>query len=77
MYRVEVAYKTYEGWSQAYTYKSKIPYIKGTAVVVPTGTFYSAAKVLSCKESSDFPKNIAIRYVIGSIEELKNLNKEN
>lgn len=76
MYRIDVKYKTFEGWSQTYTYKSKYPYQKETAVVVPTGKFYSTAKVVSCEENGEFPVNVVIRHIIGSVDELKNLHRE-
>jgi hypothetical protein len=74
MYRIDVKYKKYEGWSDVFTYKSLYPYPKDTAVVVPTGNFYSVAKVVECSQKP-LPENISVRHVIGSVTELQLLDR--
>jgi hypothetical protein len=77
MYKIDVRFKTWEGWSDTlYTYKSNLSYKENEAVVVPTGNFYAVARVQSCTENGVFPLNAPIRRVLCSITEIEQFQKE-
>ena len=63
-YAVYVSFKDREYWSKPYTYKSRVPYKRGDAVVVPTGTFYGVGKVQGCEKGATFKEDIDYKYVI-------------
>ena len=63
MFAVFVRFKSSNGWSGEYTYKSEVELDRGTLVVVPSLTgFYQVGKVASCTPWDQFASNPNITY---------------
>jgi hypothetical protein len=62
-YGITVKFNERGYWSKPYTYKSIVTYEKNDIVVVPTGTFYSVGKVLSCEENYQFDPKINYKHI--------------
>jgi len=77
LYGISVAFKQFDGWSKNYGYLSNRDFKVGEAIVVPTGDFYSVGKVVSTKKTkrTEISPGIPLKHVVGSISELKGLNK--
>jgi hypothetical protein len=63
-YAIFVSFNERGYWSKPYTYKSDVEYPLNSAVVVPTGNFFSVGKVKGVVKDAVFDAEIKYKFII-------------
>lgn len=67
---IKVAFHCRGSWSARYTYTHNKALRRGTAVLVPTGEWYSVGMVMATEQENDVPSMITLKPILRVLEEI-------